>query len=114
MRTNVEELCSEFPLVGETGTSNSPWSGLTWGVNSLACGTEWTPIYKESSGAKTNADLGSLTGRCCKGTWDVDGTPAVPPDFLKPKDLSFHGFGSESTFLLFSSFRTNLDVWTRT
>lgn len=90
MRANVE-LCSEFPPVGETGTSNSPWSGLTWGINSLARGIEWTPIYRESSWAKTGKCRPGKSDRqvwqrYMGGGWDTSCTSRLPqakrPQFL--------------------------------
>lgn len=86
------------------------------GVNSLALGTEWPPSYGESPKKKANAGLGGLTGRHCQdeSQRDVDGAPAILPDFLKPKDLNFCRSRSGSTLLPFSAFRKNLDVWTWT
>ena len=104
MRTNVEELCSEFPLVGETGTSNSPWSGLTWGVNSLACGTEWTPIYKESSGAKRDkcrpgkSDWQVLQRNMGCG-WDTSCTSRLPQ--AKRPQFSWFRLWIHLSFILF-------------
>lgn len=96
----------------DTHPYQSLFRALTGGTNSLG---EWAPACRESPQVKRDQ---CWPGKSCSQVlqrqipqghgWSTNCTSRL----LQPKDLCFCGSRSDFTFLLFSAFRTNLDVWT--
>lgn len=62
--------------------------GITWGHSLFSTSNRMdSNLQEEPSNEETNTGLRSLAGRCYKDTWDEDGAPTIPPDFLKSEHL---------------------------